>query len=313
MSQSILVLEALVPVFVAIGVGALLRKRGILNAEIEKGMMQTVVVVLFPALTLAHIIGNESLDDVKEVAQVAGFGFVSLLVSLPIAYFCAGLFGMSRGNGKRTFGVCNGIQNYGYMGIPLLLTMFPDRGLLGVLFTHNVGVELAMWTVGVALMRGDKHFSWNLVLKPPVLAVLVGLLINFTGIDSWFEGTPMKSLKMLGAPAIPIALIVIGAGLVELLQKERFSLRVAMGSIVVRLLLLPSLMIAAAYFLPISTQLKQVVVIQAAMPAAMFPIVLAKHYGGKPEVAVQAVVATTVACFITMPLVITFGVQILGL
>ena len=65
-----------------------------------------------PALTLANIIGNEALDDVGEVAAVAGFGCVSLLVSLPIAYFLAGMFGMSRGNGKRTFGVCNGIQNY---------------------------------------------------------------------------------------------------------------------------------------------------------------------------------------------------------
>jgi predicted permease len=123
----------------------------------------------------------------------------------------------------------------------------------------------------------------------------------------------MDSLEMLGAPAIPIALIVIGAGLVELLRKERFSLNVAIGSVLVRLMLIPALMIAAAYFLPISTQLKQVVVIQASMPAAMFPIVLAKHYGGKPEIAVQAVVATTVVCFITMPFVITIGMKVLGL
>ncbi|MGJ8673033.1 AEC family transporter [Rubritalea sp.] len=308
-----LVLQALVPVLVAIGVGAILRKFNILRAEVEHGMMQMVVQVLFPALTLANIIGNDALDNIGEVATVAGFGCASLLVSLPIAYFLAGVFGMSRGNGKRTFGVCNGIQNYGYMGIPLLLTMFPDDGLLGVLFTHNVGVELAMWTVGVALMKGDKSFSWNLILKPPVIAVIAGLLINFIGIDHWFVGAPMKSLETLGAAAIPIALIVIGAGLMELLQKERFAWNVAIGSVLVRLMILPALMICAAYFLPISLQLKQVIVIQAAMPAAMFPIVLAKHYGGKPEVAVQAVVATTVVCFVSMPIVITLGMQILGI
>ena len=49
------------------------------------------------------------------------------------------------------------------------------------------------------------------------------------------------------------------------------------------------------------------------MPAAMFPIVLAKHYGGKPEVAVQVVVATTTVCFLTMPFVIVLGMSILGL
>ena len=123
----------------------------------------------------------------------------------------------------------------------------------------------------------------------------------------------MKTFEMLGAAAIPIALVVIGAGLVELLRKERFDWKVAIGSIVVRLALIPACLIGAAYLLPISLELKKVMVIQAAMPAAMFPIVLAKHYGGKPEVAVQVVVATTVACFITMPFVIIIGMKVLDL
>jgi hypothetical protein len=123
----------------------------------------------------------------------------------------------------------------------------------------------------------------------------------------------MKAFEMLGAAAIPIALVVIGAGLVELLKKEQFDWKIAIGSIVVRLALIPACLIGAAYLLPISLELKKVVVIQAAMPAAMFPIILAKHYGGKPEVAVQVVVATTVACFLTMPFVIVIGMKVLGL
>lgn len=307
-----LVLEALLPVVLVIGVGAGLRKSGILREEVEHGMMQMVVQVLLPALTLANIIGNESLNDFSEVATVAGFGCGSLLVGLVVAYGFAGLLGMSRGNGKRTFAVSAGIQNYGFMGVPLLLSLFPGDGLLGVLFTHNVGVELAMWTVGVALMRGDKSFSWRLFMRAPIIAVAVGLLINALGFAHFFEGAPMKTFSMLGAAAIPIALIVIGAGLVELLRKEKFNWSIAIGAIAVRLALIPACMIAAAYYLPISEQLKQVMVIQAAMPAAMFPIVLAKHYGGKPEVAVQVCVATTVACFVTMPVVIVLGMRILG-
>ncbi|MFC4992541.1 AEC family transporter [Rubritalea tangerina] len=313
MSQSLLVLEALVPVIVVIGVGALLRKYEVLREDIERGMMQMVVQVLLPALTLANIIGNESLDDWGEVGMVAGFGCGGLLVGLALAYGFAGLMGMQKGDGKRTFGVTAGIQNYGFMGVPLLLSLFPGDDLLGVLFTHNVGVELAMWTVGVSLMSGDKNFSWRLFMKAPIIAVVVGLLINAVGLDPLFEGAPMAAFQMLGAAAIPIALIVIGAGLVELLRKERFDWKVAIGAVVVRLVLIPACMIGAAYALPISLQLKQVMVIQAAMPAAMFPIVLAKHYGGKPEVAVQVVVATTVACFVTMPFVIVIGMWALGL
>jgi hypothetical protein len=143
--------------------------------------------------------------------------------------------------------------------------------------------------------------------------VVFGLVINALGWDGLFQGVPMKAFEMLGAAAIPIALVVIGAGLVELLKKEQFDWKIAIGSIVVRLALIPACLIGAAYLLPISLELKKVVVIQAAMPAAMFPIILAKHYGGKPEVAVQVVVATTVACFLTMPFVIVIGMKVLGL
>ena len=150
-------------------------------------------------------------------------------------------------------------------------------------------------------------------MKAPIIAVVAGLLINAFGWDSFFHGAPMRTFDMLGAAAIPIALIVIGAGLVELLRNDRFDWKVAIGSMVVRLALIPACLIGAAYLLPISLELKKVMVIQAAMPAAMFPIVLAKHYGGKPEVAVQVVVATTVACFITMPFVIIIGMHALDL
>ena len=313
MSQSLLVLNALIPVFVVVAVGVMLRHFNVLREEVERGMMQMVVQVLMPALTLANIIGNESLSNVREVGVLVGFGFFSLLVAMLVAYGFAGLFRMKRGNGKRTFAVAAGFQNYGYMGVPLLLSVFNDQGLLGILFTYNVGVELAMWTVGVALMRGDKSFSWNLVLRPPVIAVTAGLTINLTGLDRFFTDSMMKSLEMLGAPAIPVALIVIGAGLVELLRKERFDLKVGASSVLLRLAILPALMIAAVYFLPVSDSLRKVIVVQAAMPAAMFPIVLAKHYGGRPEVAVQVVVATTIVSVVTMPLIVVLGVHVLGL
>lgn len=312
--QTALVLEALVPVIVVVAVGALLRKYNVLREDIERGMMQMVVQVLLPALTLANIIGNEALNDWGEVGMVAGFGCGGLLLGLGVAYAFAGLMGMEKGKGKRTFGVASGTQNYGYMGVPLLLSLFPGDGLLGVLFTHNVGVELAMWTVGVSLMSGEKNFiNWKLFMKAPIIAVVLGLLVNAIGIDHWFQGAPMKSFEMLGAAAIPVALVVIGAGLVELLRKERFDWKIAIGAIIVRLVLIPAGLIAAAYFIPISIELKQVMVVQSAMPAAMFPIVLAKHYGGKPEVAVQVVVSTTVACFVTMPIVIVIGMKVLGL
>jgi predicted permease len=49
------------------------------------------------------------------------------------------------------------------------------------------------------------------------------------------------------------------------------------------------------------------------MPAAMVPILLAKIYGGRPGIAVQIVIATTVISIFTLPYIITFGIRYLNL
>jgi len=77
--------------------------------------------------------------------------------------------------------------------------------------------------------------------------------------------------------------------------------------VLVRLVLLPLLILCLAKFLPLATELKQVLVIQAAMPAGMFPILMSRHYGGRADVAIQVVVATSLASLLTMPLIVSLG------
>jgi malate permease and related proteins len=56
-----------------------------------------------------------------------------------------------------------------------------------------------------------------------------------------------------------------------------------------------------------------VLVLQSAMPAAVFPIIMARHYGGDPATALRVVIGTTAASFVTIPLVLKLGFQFVGL
>ena len=75
------------------------------------------------------------------------------------------------------------------------------------------------------------------------------------------------------------------------------------------MLLAPAVFLCAAKFLPIATELRQVLIVQAAMPAGMTPIILARLYGGRPAVAVQIVVLTTALSLVTLPWIISIGCQ----
>ena len=100
---------------------------------------------------------------------------------------------------------------------------------------------------------------------------------------------------------------MIGTVLYDLLGEARFNWKISVGGVFVRLVLLSVMLLAAAKWLPISLELKQVLVVQAGMPSAMFPIVLSRHYGGETNVAILMVLSTTVVSLVSMPLIISFG------
>jgi predicted permease len=76
--------------------------------------------------------------------------------------------------------------------------------------------------------------------------------------------------------------------------------------------LLPVGFLLFARFLPCPVELKRVIVIEGAMPAAMISLWLARYYGGHPLTAVRVVVGTTVVGLAVIPLWISLGRWFVG-
>ena len=118
----------------------------------------------------------------------------------------------------------------------------------------------------------------------------------------------------LAAAAIPVGLLLSGATISD--DWRRARLRQGVGTIaasaVLRLLLLPGVFVVMAVALPLSPELRRVLVLQAAMPAAVFPIVLARHYGGDVGVGLRIVVGTSLISLLTMPLWVVLGLALVG-
>ena len=72
--------------------------------------------------------------------------------------------------------------------------------------------------------------------------------------------------------------------------------------LILRLGVLPILILLIAVWLPIDRDLRAVLIVQSAMPTAVFPVVLAKMNGGYMATALRIVLATSLASLITIPL-----------
>ncbi len=307
------VLTQVFPVYLLIIGGAVARLTGLVKRGHDESVLQLVFHVMYPCFILDKILGAESVRDFDAVAWGLGMGFGMTVAGFAIAWLAAGLLRYQKGQGKRTFAVGAGVQNFGYTAIPVVEQMWLGTGAIAMLFVHNLGVELAIWSVGVMLMSGDRRVPWRRVINGPTVSVVLGLTLVGLGWDRQVTGPPREAMRWLGAGAFPLAIFVTGAVIMDLIGTERPTLKASLGGSIVRLAMIPVVMLALARWLPLPVTLKQVMVVQAAMPAAMSPILLAKLYGGRPAVAVEIVVATTVVSLVTLPFVLLWGRAWLGL
>jgi predicted permease len=302
------IFSATLPVFLVIGIGFFFHRKGWLGEEVEVGVMKLGLNLLFPCLILTLVPGNPALATISSTFWSIGLGFVLVVAAIGIALVVARLGGIKRGEGLRTFSISAGIQNYGFVALPIVMELFPDNpGPAGLVFVHGIGVELAMWTVGLAVMTG--HAGFRSMINGPFIAVLLALFLNYTGLYQFIPGIIATTMEMLGRCAIPMAIFMIGATIGRYFTTGIFhdAFRVASLSIFVRLVLAGGLILCAAKFLPTPPDLQRLLVVQAAMPAAVFPIVLARLFGGQPQVAIQVVIATSLVGIGTAPLVIAWG------
>ena len=318
------ILIAVIPIYLLMVVGGALRRVDVLGSQMDTGLTNLVIHVLYPALILDKVLRAELLRDPGIVFSAIGVGFSIIIVGLGSALLVGRLIGLRKGTGWRSFTLTAGIQNYGYVAIPLLIVFFPkdETTVLGLLFTHSLGVELGVWTLGMYILRGKPVNSLREFLSGPIVAVIVGLILVFARIDLLVDRSALVGfafdivlnlLHWLGLCAFPMGLLLIGTAISDLIGKEPFSLRVGIGGLIVRMGIMPIVILSLAKFLPLVVEFKQVLLVQAAMPSAVTPIVLARHYGASPAAAVQVVLTTSVVAIVTIPLIISFGRAWLGL
>lgn len=144
-------------------------------------------------------------------------------------------------------------------------------------------------------------------------ALAVG--VNWSGLGGHLPAVILGVAHALAVCAIPLGLILSGATLAEHLfarPADLFEWRTSLAAVVLRLGVMSGLFLLLARFGPFSADLKHVILVQAAMPAAFLPLVLVKHHGGHMLTAVRVVLATVLASILLMPLWLRLGLAWVG-
>lgn len=329
MHEYLQILGSVIPLFLIMAVGATVRRAKVLNEQADRTLLDLCVHLLLPCLILDHVMANEALRRSGNLLWSPLLGFVCTAGSIGVASLAARLWRFNQEVQARTFGFVAGIYNYGYIPVPLIATLY-GANALGVLFLFNLGTETAFWTVGFGRFMGHSLLrDWRRALTTPVRAILLGVFINLiteqfglrlddATLDAVAWGWPVKvvfsTIHLIGICSIPLALLIIGATMADFWGEFRGTRGTGVMSlaVLVRNVICPLGFVLLAWILPVSPELKETLVVQAAMPAGVFTLLLTRHHGGSVPIALQVIFSTSAAAIITLPLWIHFGMQLVG-
>ena len=276
----------LLPVFALAGIG--IAWRGLQVPFDREFVTRLVMNVGTPCLildTLLHI--NLPLVQFSQVllAAVIVLGLVSVaalvvlrVLRLPVRSFASPL----------VFG------NTGNTGLPVCLFAFGQDGLGLAIGFYIVGSSAQF--IFAPLFQSAKPAWRTLVTTPVIYAAIVGIGLMSVDVTApaWIE----RLLSLVAGMAIPLMMIAMGYSLAGF-RVTRLPRALGLG--VVRLLLGFAAGVAVSGLLGLEGMLRNVVILQSAMPAAVFNYLLAARYNRHPEDVAGIVLMSSVIAAVTLP------------
>lgn len=191
-----------------------------------------------------------------------------------------------------------------YMGLSLSLSLAGKEGQSIMAVIVGCAVPLVNIAAVSSLAKGkDNRILRELFQNPLIMATLAGLLCNLTGIE--VPGFAMDTLQRLGACAIALGLICVGATLS--IQGLGPAAKTMVWMIAVRLLVLPAAALAIAWSLPLSPLEKQMLLLFSALPTASTAYILAVRMGGDGRSVAATASLGTMLSALTIPLWLHFS------
>ena len=283
------IFATIAPIFACAGIGYGWARLGI---PFEKEFLSRLVLnVGVPALVIGTL-GRTGVSP-QQLLQVLGAAAAVLTATTAIALAICRLYHLPVATymGPLIF------PNTMNMGLPVSLFAFGEQGLATALGIYLV-VSLAQFSLGVALVSGKYSLVDN--LRSPVIlsgAVAAALVFSGTTLPHWLQ----NSLDLLGNLVIPSMLITLGVSLSQLRLGDA-GRSIALGA--TRVVMGFSVGYLVAWLLDLQGPVRGVVIIQSAMPAAVFNYILAFKYRRSAEAVAGIVIASTLCSFISLPLLL---------
>jgi malate permease and related proteins len=291
------VAAVLLPVFVMAGIGYLWRRTG---APFDLPFVTRIIMYIAgPALVF------ESLAKLKlpltEFAEMVGATIVLTLCVAAIAAVLIRIMGLS----QRSFLPALTLGNTGNLGLPLCLFAFGEQGL-GLAVAIYVTNSVLQFTL-VPLLQSRVSFIRTILTTPIIYGAVAGLAVLTLDIHLpvWLDNT----IVALGGLLIPLMLMALG-NTVGGLKAHNLPRALFLGS--ARLVIAFGVAVGVSFALGLTGVAQGVLVLQGAMPAAVFSYLFAARYDRDADDIAGIVLVSTLLGAVLLPFLVTYALYLGG-
>ncbi|MEN3351537.1 MAG: malonate transporter [Bradyrhizobium sp.] len=300
------VIAALLPVFLLIVLGVVLR-RTLMRLDTQwHGLEQLTYYVLFPVLLVQTLVKAD-----LTTVPIAGVGGALLLAALVMSLLCLALrapLARAGVDGPAFTSIFQGATRWQtYVALSVSGNLYGKLGLalasvamVAIIPLVNVFSVAVLARYASSEKRSAGAIVMTVVKNPLIWACVIGLAVNMMHIrlpKLWHDVA-----DALGGSSLAIGLLVTGAGL-QLKGIFRPSLAASVA-LVLKLVLMPVLTVGLAVWFGITGANLAIVVACAAVPTSPSAYVLARQMGGDAPLLAQIITLQTILAAITMPIAI---------
>jgi predicted permease len=228
---------------------------------------------------------------------VIGFSAVLLALSVGVSR----LFSFDKTQ-TSAFHLSNCFLNASNYGVPFCLLAFGQEGM-NIALIYVVGSSIMLYTLAIYIASRSRHgvaeAAKNIFKMPLIYAFLLAIAVNRFSIP--IPDIITKPVDMLGTAAIPVNILLLGIQL----EKTKISASVTiLSSNLIKLCCAPLLAYGLTLALGIDGLLRNVLVVESAMPTAVNSLIIAVEYDANPDFVSAAVLSSTLLSIVTLSILV---------
>ena len=286
--------------FLIMGIGFYGKKRKILSEETDKGLSSLLMDITLPLLIISSFNLKYSYEMLNNIIKSLLYSIIAFTIAIAISSI---IFAKVKNGKKDILKFCGVFCNCGFMGFPIIESIFGKEGLIYASIFNMIFTSL-IWTYGLKLYSGKKVTKdfRKVIINPGIIAVVIGILIILFSIQ-----IPLiikSTLEIIGGMTTPIAMIITGSMMAGIQIKNQIKDKNLYIGVLVRLLIVPLVLYAITIPFKISSIPVTTILIAEAMPVGATASIFSQIFNKEKELSATLVFISTLLSVVTIPMVV---------